>query len=364
MKKFVLTLFFVLITSLSFAQQLVEAVGESIINNNDIQQARNEAILRAKWSAAENVLGVKVKAQSVVSNFVLVDEVIQKSVSGYVESYTVLNEGRDGDLYRVRITAKVAREEAEKVLSSFMRVSSVAVLIPAFHLQGDVDESNILSENLVGKVIEQGFNVSDIASMEPGLAGQVEQSIKRNDMLFARSLMLKSLSNLAILGKVDFTVSSRKGEDAGYGLNMPFNIVTARINYKIISMADKKIVFAGSDEAKGKAFSEKDAAASAMKQLADKITPGIIGVLGKYMQGSTKKIKVFFENMGSLGETLSIKENLQNLAWVKSVQEVKMGEYLVEYPENTVYLANSILQNPGYKLKDFSQYSINIKIEK
>lgn len=364
MKK-LLILILLLVVLPAYAQQLVEASGESIIFNNDVQQARNEAILRAKWTAAENVLGVKVKAQSVVSNFALVDEVIQKSVSGYVESYKVLNEGRDGDVYRVRISAKVVKENAEKALSSIARVSSVAVLLPAFFLDGMVEETNTLSESLTGRIVEQGFNVVDIATLEPSTAGQVEQALKRNDMLFMRSLTLNSLSNLALVGKVDFALSTQKGEDVGYGARMPFNVVTARLHYKLISVSDKKILLAESVEAKGKALDDKDAANQAMKQLAEKVATKLLATLSKYMDGATKKITVnFIGGSTSLGETLSIKEMLQNLAWVKSVQEIRTGEFLVEYPENTIYLINSILQNPKYKLKEFTQYSVNIFIEK
>lgn len=364
MKKVLLVLF-IFFSVPVYAQQIVEASGESIIFNNDIQQARNEAILRAKWNAAESVLGVKVKAQSVVSNFALVDEVIQKSVSGYVESYKVLNEGKDGEIYRVRISARVVRENAEKALSSIARVSSVAVLLPAFFLDGTVEETNVLSESLIGRLVEQGYNVVDIASLDPGLAGQVEMAIKRNDILFMRSLTLPSLSNLALVGKVDFSLSTQKGEDIGYGAKMPFNVVTARLNYKLISAKEKKILLAESIDAKGKALNEKDASNQAMKQLSEKVVIKLISTLGKYMDGATKKVTVKFSGGGtSLGETLGLKEMLQNLAWVKSVEEIRTGEFLVEYPENTIYLINSITQNPKFKLKEFTQYSVLLNIEK
>ncbi len=364
MKKFFFLVFFfyIFLTNLSYAQQFVEALGEAPVINNDVSQARNEAILRAKWAAAESVLGVKVKAQSVVQNFALVDEMIQKSVSGYVESYKVLQEGRDGDFYRVRISAKVVREQAERAISNVLRVSSVAILVPAFFPDGNVEEANTFTESLIEKITEQNFTVMDIANLDPGTAVDVDRAIRSNDTIFARSLMLKSLSNLLILGKIDMNVSSAKGEDVGYGVKMPFNQVTARLNYRIITAQDKKIIKAGSLEAKGKAFSPKDASNQALSDLSKKATPEIISVLNKYLEGSTKRVRVNFENIKSLGETLGIKENLQNLAWVKSVQEIKMGEYIVEYPENTLYLANSIAQNPNYKIKDFSEFTVVVRI--
>jgi len=32
-----------------------------------------------------------------------------------------------------------------------------------------------------------------------------------------------------MLGKIDYTVSQRKGEDLGYGVEMPYNRVTVRL---------------------------------------------------------------------------------------------------------------------------------------
>lgn len=364
MRKYLLLLLLFLAVP-SYAQQMVEAKGESIIFNNDIEKARHEAILRAKWNAVEALFGVKVKAQSVVSNFVLIDEVIQKSTSGYVESYKVLEEGRDGEVYRVKILAKVMKDDAERALSSLSKVSSVAVLLPVFHLNGTVEENSSLSELLIGRLVEQGFTVVDVGAIEPGVAKEVESALKENNMLYMRALALKSLSNLALLGKVEFELSSKKGEDVGFGAKMPFNVVTARLNYKLVSAGDRKILLADSAEAKGKALDVTTAENQAMKQLVEKVSPKLIGTLNKYMEGATKKVTVrFYGKEISLGEMLSIKEMLQNLAWVKSVQEIGSGEFLVEYPENTIYLINSILQNPRYKLKEFTQYSVQLVVEK
>jgi hypothetical protein len=41
-----------------------------------------------------------------------------------------------------------------------------------------------------------------------------------------------------------------------------------------------------------------------------------------------------------------------------------MGEFMVSYPENTVYLANSLKQKGNFKIVNFSPYSIDLDYQK
>ncbi|MCX7769702.1 MAG: hypothetical protein N2202_01310, partial [Proteobacteria bacterium] len=94
---FIFTLFF---NSSVFAQvKCVISEGEAVINKNDTFSAKAEAIARAKWNAIENIVGVEVKAQSVVQNMVLVDEAVSKEIKGVIESYKVLGEEIRNDVY-------------------------------------------------------------------------------------------------------------------------------------------------------------------------------------------------------------------------------------------------------------------------
>ncbi|MEW6215755.1 MAG: hypothetical protein AB1478_11255, partial [Nitrospirota bacterium] len=59
-----------------------------------------------------------------------------------------------------------------------------------------------------------------------------------------------------------------------------------------------------------------------------------------------------------------VKEKLQNIAWVTNVEEKGLGEYVISYPENTIYLANSISQKGNFQIINFSPYSITVKYSK
>ena len=224
---------------------------------------------------------------------------------------------------------------------------------------------NILSETLIGKLTEQGYTVVDVAPTHAVDAREIEKAVRSGSTLSLRSMMYKFLSNLIIIGKVDYTISTQKGEDIGYGLAMPFNHVTVRLNYRILSKNNKtggmEILTTGVEQAKGLANNVEDATAEAMKELAKDLTPKLLDKVGQYIQGNTKKIAVQVKGVNDLDTALEVKGILQNIVWVAGVEEKEMGSFVVSYPENTLYLANSIQQKGSFKIVNFSPYSLTVE---
>ncbi len=352
-------------------QKCVNAEGEAAIVNNDIPSAKTEAIARAKWAAIEQTVGTEVKAQSFVQNFTLVEDVIKTQVGGVVKSYKVLDQGRKEDLVTVKITACVEPAKAREAVSSLALNNSLAVFIPARKpgKHGDeFEETNILSETLIGKLTDQNYKVIDVAPTHALDALEIERAVKSGSTLAVRSLMYKFLSNIIIIGKVDYTISTKKGEDIGYGISMPFNNVTVRLTYRIVAKNNKtgsmEILTADTAQGKGLANNVEDAAAEALKDLAEKLTPKILDKVASYIQGNVKQVSIKVNGVTDLDTNMEIKNILQNIVWVTGVEDKKMGEFIVSYPENTVYLANSIKQKGPFNINQFTPYSITITYRK
>ena len=369
---FCLSLLFFSWASPAFCQQkCVNAEAEAAIVNNDVPSAKLEAIARAKWSAIEQVAGTEIKAQSLVQNFTLVEDVIKTKAGGVVKSFKVLNEeNRKGNI-NVTINACVEPSDAKEAVSQLALNNSIALFIPARKpgRSGDeFEETNILSETLIGKITEQNYTVVDVAPTGTIEAKEIENAMKSGSTLAVRSMMYKFLSNLIIIGKVDYTISTKKGEDIGYGLSMPFNHVTVRLTYRIIAKNNKtgnmEILSAGTEQAKGIANNVEDAAAAAMKDLADDLTPTLLDKISTYIKVNTKKITVKVNGVTDLDTVVEVKGMLQNIVWVSEVEEKKMGDFIVSYPENTLYLANSIKQKGNFKIVNFSPYSLTLDYQK
>jgi hypothetical protein len=198
-------------------------------------------------------------------------------------------------------------------------------------------------------------------------AQEIENAVKSGNFLSLRSLMYKFLSNIILIGKIDYTISTRKGEDVGYGISMPFNNVTVRLTYRIVSRDNSGrmiILTADAMEGKGMAMNVEDAVAKGMKDLAVKLSPAILDKVSQYIKGIAKKVQLKVSGVTDVNTNFELKEALQQIAWVTNVEEKALGEFTVSYPENTVYLANSINQKGNFKVVNFSPYSINITYQK
>jgi hypothetical protein len=349
----------------SVEAKCVDAGGEAAIINEDVPSAKMEAVARAKWAAVEQVAGTEVKAGSFVQNFTLVEDVIKTQAGGVVKSYRVLGESVKDDILQVRINACVETSQAREAVSQLGLNNTIALFIPARKpgRHGDeFEETNILSETLIAKILEQGYRVVDVAPTRAVDAREIERAVRSGSAFALRSLIYKFLSNLIIIGKVDYTISTRKGEDIGYGLSMPFNNVTVRLNYRILAKNNKtgqiEILATGTEEARALANSKEDAAAKAMQELAENLTPALLDKIGQYIQGNTRRVALRVEGVRDLETVLEVKALLQSIVWVSAVEEKEMGSFVVSYPENTLYLANSIQQKGNFKLVNFSPYSL------
>jgi hypothetical protein len=352
-------------------EKCVNTEAEAAIINNDIPSAKLEAIARAKWSAIEQVVGTEIKAQSFVQNFTLVEDVIKTKAGGVVKSYKIIDQKNTADSVNVKINACVEPASAREAVSQLGLNNSIAIFIPARKpgRSGDeFEETNILSETLIGKLTEQSYTVVDVAPTNVLAASVIENAVRSGNSMTVRSMMYKFLSNLIIIGKVDYTISTKKGENIGYGLSMPFNNVTVRLNYRIIAKNNKtgnmEILSTGVEQAKGLANNVEDAAAEAMKELAQNLAPAILDKIAQYIKGNTKKVAIKVNGVNDIDTVVEIKGMLQSIVWVSEVEEKQMGDFIVSYPENTLYLANSIKQKGNFKVVNFSPYSLVLDYQK
>lgn len=376
MRKTIMALVFLLVSFLYIPagmsqETCVNTEGEAAIVNNDIPSAKAEAVARAKWAAIEQTVGTEVKAQSMVQNFTLIDDAIKTKVRGVVKSYNVLNQVNKQDTVVVNIRACISPSKAKEAVSSLALNNSIAVFIPARKpgKQGDeYDETNILSETLIGKLTDQNYKVIDVAPTQAVDASEIEKAVKSGSTLAVRSMMYKFLSNVIIIGKIDYAISTKKGEDIGYGLSMPFNNVTVRLTYRIVAKNNEtgrmEVLTAGTESGKGIRNNVEDAAAEGLKDLAEKLAPKILDKMASYIQGNVKKIFVTVKGVTDLDTNMDVKGIFQNIVWVTGVEEKQMGEFIISYPENSIYLANSIKQKGNFNVVNFSPYSITLDYQK
>jgi hypothetical protein len=374
------------------AEKCLDANGSAAIIGNDISSAKLEAAARARWSALEEAAGVEVHAQTLVSNAVLLDDMVSVTAKGTITSSKEIKANRETDIFNVTLKVCVEPSRAADAIASLALNNSVAVFVPSRRPKvlnetesttvtngvrstqsqsrtvDEQEETNIFSENLIGKLVDQGYTVTDIAPTQAVDAEQVEKAMRSGNFLTMRSLIGRFLSNLLLVGKVDYTVSQKKGEDIGYDVEMPYNRVTVRLTYRLLTRDQDSgklvILGAGTSDAKGMAGSVEDAVADGMQKLSDKMIPQLLEKFAKHIKGVSRKITVKVDGLDGIGATFDVKGVLNGTTWVSGVEAVGLNEFLVSYPENSIYLANSLSRHPGLKVADYSPYLIHLKYQK
>lgn len=347
----------------------VEVDGESAIVGNDIPSAKVEAINRAKWAAVEQIAGVDLKSRTIVQDSELLEDFITTQARGVIRSHRLIREQRGADgTIKVRISACVEPSQAREAVAPLAINSTVAVFIPSRRIGGRearYDDTNQFSESMNNALIQRGFTVRDLAEGAGVKAADIEKTMKSGEFVAMRSIAYRYKTNTILIGRIEPVLSTSKGEDVGYGISMPFNKVTARLSWRLLTRdgrGELVILGAGTEEAAGLANAAEDAQAAAMKNLSEKFVPVIMDKVNKRIKDLANKVTVRFDGIKTPEQTFAAKEMLQKLTWVSDVTEIGIGEFHVTFPENPLYLANGLSQR-GYRITAYSREIIKVRYQ-
>ena len=339
-------------------------VGEASVIGGDRSGAKVEATARAKWDAIEKALGVTTSVKTILHNFALLDEVIKNEVGGFIRDVKVLSVDNFQDMVRVKVKGCVYPKEAEKALSLISSDTSFSVMIVTKNPGSVVlDEMNPVTTELVNILNQQGFKVYDFAGNPNINPYDIENIIAQRRFIALRAYMSRVLSGAMIVGKVELVPSTQMGQDIGYGIKSSFNVVTARLNYYLLTRDNQglRIVASGSVSALGRALNQRDAEYKAMEALAKRVGADIMGKIEKYRASKSKLVTVTVKGVRSTKTNFRIKEKLQRVPWVESVEDAGLGKFRVKYLENTVYLANAVERIPELRLISFNATEVVAK---
>ena len=339
--------------------------GEGLIVREDIPSAKIEAINRAKWAAVEQVAGVEVQSRTIVEDSALLDDIITTQARGVVTSHHLLHEQTLPEVVKVRLKACVEPAQARNAVSPLALNSTVAVFVPSRQLDkgSHYSDTTSFSESLNNALIQKGFTVRDLAG-GPGIkAADMDRALKEGTFIALRSLAYRYQANTMVIGRIEPTISTNRGEDVGYGVSMPFTKVTVRLTYRLLTRdgrGELVIVAAGSEEATGLAPAPEDAQAVALNNLSAQAVPIIMAKVDQRMKDLANKVLVTVEGVRTPQETFAVRDTLQRITWVGSIEDVGLGHFRVSFPENPLYLANGLSQR-GYKIITYSKDAIKVR---
>jgi len=364
MRKLLLSLTLFMLTVSAFAAVTVSAVGEADIINGDKSSAKLQATARAKWAALEEASGVRVKSDTIVQNAVLVDEAIKNEVSGVVQSYKVTGEEEDGQIYRIMISAVISPEKAKDAIGAIAMNTSVAVMIPVVFPDKHVEETNVLTETVISELTANQLEVIDIADASGTKTAELDRAMRTNNYMAMRAIASKYLSGTILIGKVDTVATAKEGTDIGYGVSIPFNVVTGRLSYRLLVQQGSGTKILSSDfiSARGMGATLEDATHQMMDNMNNEVSTKLVSTVLEKIKGiNSKNIRVQLVGKTTLEDLMDLKQTLSYTAWVLEVNDNGKDTLDVKYPEKALYLATAISSKPNYKIVRLNDYLIQVQ---
>ncbi len=209
MKKVLIVILAILVLSPLMAAEngdMVEVVaeGEAIIKNGDVDSAKKAALQDAKRNAVDQV-GSEIVSETVVSNYKLVRDKIISRVAGYVHGYRILEEGKRGNSYYVKIRAKVsAKSIKDDATLIYSEMNKPRIMILVSEIKNNKPQLSIQGENVLIQFFrEKGFNIVDASRVKAKIERNKLRALAEGHELEAAKLGYQYGAEVVITGQVN-----------------------------------------------------------------------------------------------------------------------------------------------------------------
>lgn len=345
---FFLFFLFLLTPAVSAAQGQVQAVGISTIHNNYLDIARTKAIDEAQRNAVEKSVGVMVSSTSEVENYQLkVDRILSES-KGFIESYSIVSEGREGNSYKVIIEARVRterlRDSMEAINLLVIRKSKPRIMV-LFSSAGG--KESVLESAIAKYFLSMDFKVVDPEMVKRDLEKEVPEGSSPSPELIMRT-GARYGAEILIFGNLENSTSKFIMNN----VEMKFNRVTA--SARAIKIDTGELIASDNELRSGPGMEDavKRMSDEAGQAIAKKLLNQIINRWSKEL-ANTVMIKIFASGIKSYKDLNAFKEALA--AEAKGVKQL----YQRYYSHNNTEIDVEIRGNAQGLADDLSAMTIN-----
>ena len=327
-----------IVLSMQFAfagdeEKTVKVIGEGVIFNNDEALAEEKAVESALRTAVEQVVGVYVKSDTMVQNYITIDDRILSQSKGYVKTYKKLSSKKEDGVIIVEVEATVL---AAKLKGSLDELQAALAKQDYPRLMLFISEQNVgetsfsdwwgnttsvismgqVENSMIELLSPKGFTFVD----PQVLAGKVQ--IKDAYKVAAGGISNQGAREIANLTNAEIiVVGTAVATDAGTIMGTKMHSGQADITVKVINTDNGEILFTasahGTDQHVVPSTAGKGALVSATKKIAEQIT---VKITEKWLQ-STSTISLHVAGISSYQMLDDFKKVLAHqLGGIKGVQ--------------------------------------------
>ncbi len=369
MKKFLfvaLLLFFLFTVNFSYAQKLIDAKGTAAIHKNHVDIARDRAISDALRVAVEKSVGVMISNETLVENYQVISDKILSKSKGYVQSYELVSDKRDDDMYTVIIQALVSegqlKDDLDAIHSIIARKSKPRLMIV---FKEDHQDDYMAESSMVKYFLSKGFKLVDPDTVRKSLnISEIERMIADPDA--ASKIGQRFGAEVMIICSVDTSSNPFK---VG---NVEMHSNSSTISAKVINVSNSNIISTGCETKRVPGIKDaiQDPVDQSSKALSSRLMEGIITKWSSELT-NMMEVKLFVSKFHSYEQFNHFKELLMTEA--RGVEDVRQRSYShgkaeleIDLRGNTQDLADDLtrinLQGRSVEIFELSQGMIEIEL--
>lgn len=351
---------------LAYGQNVIQAEGAAAIHKDFVDIARDRAIADAQRRAIEQAVGVMITNETLVENYQIVSDKIFSQSKGYIQSYEVVLEERQGDLYKVSIEATVSVGQLEKDLDAIRLIIARKAKPRLMILFGGNAKNDLIAEARMAKLfLSKGFKVVDSEAVRKNLHSEDLRTLT-GDPKAAAQAGRRFGAEVVILCAVETGSSPFKIGDVEMYSN------SATVSAKVVNVDTSNIITTGSKTKRlpGIKGYIQPSTEQASEMLASVLMDDI---LAQWSSELTNVLEVKLSALGfrSYNELNSFKHLLNRE--VRGIQEVRQrlysqgkAEFEIELRGDTTALADDLsrLRLDGRKIEvlEITQNRVEIRL--
>ena len=313
----------------------------------------DEAIKDAKRNAVQSGVGVLVDNETLVENYQLISD-------------QVIDQGQDGDLYRVVISAKVAVADLDSDLRAVLTLKAEKdyprLMLIGVEKAGEEVKSSFTARAVLEEfLVEKGFDLVDESQIEEIKSRDV--AMNRDDIQKAAALGERFGAEIVVLYQA---IADFEGTHMTYG--------TAMDTYR--ATLDARIIYTDTAALLGSVSASDDAAAEArpsavrlgFKKAAGKAAPLIMDKILADWQKHVNKLELVVSGV-DYTTMKHIKKVLENLRWVEGIGGARLEKgiaiFQIQADMTTEEVADALLSDrelPSLSITSFSPGRIEAKV--
>jgi len=330
---------------------VVTVAGRATVYHGDLAGARERAVRAALVRALERYAGLRIEATTLIKRGELIDREVRAHTHGYVRSFEVLGEHRDGDELVVRVRVHVAPAPVEESFARMMSATTTLLLVRESNLgqqvKGQIVPAILADPFFTAKVVVPPAEV--LRSANSKVPAHFFQA---PDPQTAKELGLRYLAGIVVAGWAGTKELETGAESVGYQVDPSVlrPVVAASGNLTILDGRTGRVLASRrfDDVRASDASDPARAGLKALATLGAQMKRFLIDSLSAHIRKLGFPLQVTVTGAAAAHGAESVRQILENTRWVRRV------DVLSEAPKRTVLQA-VCTENPAYVVEELRQ---------